>query len=122
EILVSRMIDRPHRPLFPEGFRNETQIISLVLSADAENDPDVCAINGASTALTISEIPFHGPVGAVRVGQVNGEYIANPSYAEITEGTLNIMVVGTAEGIVMVEAGAKEVDEATVVGAIDFAH
>jgi polyribonucleotide nucleotidyltransferase len=122
EILVSRMIDRPHRPLFPEGFRNETQIISLVLSADAENDPDVCAINGASAALSISEIPFHGPVGAVRVGQVNGEYVVNPSYAEITDGTLNIMVVGTADGIVMVEAGAKVVDEATVVGAIDFAH
>jgi polyribonucleotide nucleotidyltransferase len=122
EILVSRMIDRPHRPLFPEGFRNETQIISLVLSADAENDPDVCAINGASAALTISEIPFSGPVGAVRVGQLNGEYIANPSYTEIAEGTLNIMVVGTADGIVMVEAGAKVVNEDTVVGAIDFAH
>jgi polyribonucleotide nucleotidyltransferase len=122
EILISRMIDRPHRPLFPEGFRNETQIISLVQSADAENDPDVCAINGASAALTISEIPFGGPVGAVRVGRVNGQYITNPSYTEMAESTVNIMVVGTMDGIVMVEAGATGVDEETVVGAIDFAH
>src|SRR5436309_1658707 len=91
EILTSRMIDRPIRPLFPETFRNETQIISLVLSADTENDPDVCAINGASAALSISDIPFLGPIGAVRVGQLDGNFIANPSYAEIADGTLNFM-------------------------------
>jgi polyribonucleotide nucleotidyltransferase len=122
EILVSRMIDRPCRPLFPEGFRNETQIISLVLSADQENDPDVLAINGASCALTISEIPFGGPVGAVRVGQLNGQYVLNPTYAELVESDLNIMVVGTKDGIVMVEAGAKGVNEEVVAGALDFAH
>src|SRR5438067_191172 len=105
EILTSRMIDRPVRPLFPETFRNETQIIALVLSADTENDPDVCAINGASAALTISDIPFNGPVGAVRVGRKDGEFVANPSYSEIAEGDLNLMVVGSADGIVMVEAG-----------------
>src|SRR5437899_9851281 len=85
EILVCRMIDRPIRPLFPETFRNETQIISLVLSADTENDPDVAAINGASAALTISDIPFGGPAGAVRVGQVDGNFIVNPTYAEMAE-------------------------------------
>src|SRR4051795_1230360 len=109
EILVCRMIDRPIRPLFPETFRNETQIISLVLSADTENDPDVAALNGASAALTLSDIPFNGPVGAVRVGQVDGNFIVNPTYAEMTVSTVNIMVVGTADGLVMVEAGARGV-------------
>jgi polyribonucleotide nucleotidyltransferase len=122
EILVCRMIDRPIRPLFPETFRNETQIISLVMSADNENDPDVAAINGASAALTISDIPFNGPVGAIRVGQINGEFVANPTYAEMAESAVNIMVVASVEGIVMVEAGAKGVSEETVLGAIEFAH
>jgi polyribonucleotide nucleotidyltransferase len=122
EILTSRQIDRPIRPLFPEGFRNETQVISLVLSADTENDPDVLAINAASAALTLSDIPFQGPVGAVRVGFVNDEYVINPTYPEMAESRLNIMVVGTAEGIVMVESGAKEVTEDQVLGAIEFAH
>ncbi len=122
EILTSRQIDRPIRPLFPEGFRNETQVISLVLSADTENDPDVLAINAASAALTLSDIPFQGPVGAVRVGFVNDEYIINPTYSEMADSLLNIMVVGTAEGIVMVESGAKEVTEDQVLGAIEFAH
>ena len=122
EILTARQIDRPIRPLFPEGFRNETQVISLVLSADTENDPDVLAINAASCALTLSDIPFQGPVGAVRVGFVNGNYIINPTYAEMGESRLNIMVVGTSEGIVMVESGAKEVTEEEVLGAIEFAH
>ncbi len=122
EILVCRMIDRPIRPLFPETFRNETQIISLVMSADNENDPDVAAINGASAALSISDIPFNGPIGAVRVGQINGEFIANPTYAEIAESTINIIVVASVDGIVMVEAGAKGVNEETVLGAIEFAH
>src|SRR5579859_1605918 len=122
EILTARQIDRPIRPLFPEGFRNETQVIALVLSADTENDPDVLAINAASAALTLSEIPFHGPVGAVRVGFVNGEYVVNPTYEQMRESLLNIMVVGTAAGIVMVESGAKEVTEEQVLGAIEFAH
>ena len=122
EILTCRQIDRPIRPLFPEGFRNETQVISLVLSADTENDPDVLAINSASAALTLSDIPFHGPVGAVRVGFINDNYVVNPTYAEMAESRLNIMVVGTAQGIVMVESGGKEVSEDQVLGAIEFAH
>src|SRR5262249_6948378 len=122
EILTSRQIDRPIRPLFPDGFKCETQVIAFVLSADTENDPDVCAINGASAALTISDIPFHGPIGAVRVGLVNGQFIINPTYSEMRDSLLNIMVVGTAEGIVMIESGAKEVKEETVVDAIEFGH
>jgi polyribonucleotide nucleotidyltransferase len=122
EVLTSRQIDRPVRPLFAEGFKCETQVIALVLSADTENDPDVLAINGASCALTISDIPFLGPIGAVRVGLVNGQFIVNPTYSEMREGLLNIMVVGTADGIVMVESGAKEVKEETVVDAIEFGH
>src|SRR5246500_3018643 len=113
EILTSRQIDRPIRPLFPEGFRCETQVIAMVLSADTENDPDVAAINGASAALTISDIPFQGPIGAVRVGLINGGFIANPTYTEMRDGLLNIMVVGSADAIVMIEAGAREVKEET---------
>jgi polyribonucleotide nucleotidyltransferase len=122
EILTSRMIDRPIRPLFVEGFRCETQVIAFVLSADTENDPDVVAINAASCALTLSDIPFLGPVGAVRVGLVDGRFIANPTYTEQRDGLLNIMVVGSADAIVMIESGAKEVKEETVVDAIEFAH
>jgi polyribonucleotide nucleotidyltransferase len=122
EILTSRMIDRPVRPLFPDGFKCETQVIAFVLSADNENDPDVLGINGASAALTISDIPFNGPIGAVRVGLVNGAFVVNPTYSEMRDSLLNIMVVGTAEGIVMIESGAKEVKEETVVDAIEFAH
>src|SRR6202163_3657105 len=122
EILTSRQIDRPVRPLFPDGFRCETQVIAFVLSADTENDPDVAGINGASAALAISDIPFNGPIGAVRVGLVSGQFVVNPTYAEMRESLLNIMVVGTADGIVMIESGAKEVKEETVVDAIEFAH
>ena len=122
EILTSRQIDRPIRPLFPEGFRCETQVIAMVLSADTENDPDVAGINGASVALSVSDIPFHGPIGAVRVGQVDGNFVINPTYAERRDGDLNLMVVGTAEGIVMIESGAREVTEETVVQAIEFGH
>ncbi|MGE5113417.1 MAG: polyribonucleotide nucleotidyltransferase [Acidobacteriaceae bacterium] len=122
EILTSRQIDRPIRPLFPEGFRCETQVIAFVLSADTQNDPDVVAINGASAALALSDIPFAGPIGAVRVGLVDGKFISNPTYDEQRNGKLSLMVVGTAEGIVMIEAGANEVDEEQVVDAIEFAH
>ncbi len=122
EVLTSRQIDRPIRPMFAEGFKCETQVIAFVLSADTENDPDVVGINAASAALTVSDIPFLGPIGAVRVGLVDGRFIANPTYTEMREGLLNIMVVGTADAILMIESGAKEVKEETVVDAIEFAH
>jgi polyribonucleotide nucleotidyltransferase len=122
EVLTSRQIDRPVRPMFAEGFKCETQVIAFVLSADTDNDPDVLGINGASAALTLSDIPFLGPIGAVRVGLVDGRFIANPTYAEMSESLLNIMVVGTSDAIVMIESGAKEVKEETVVDAIEFAH
>src|SRR6476661_8148754 len=122
EILTSRQIDRPIRPLFPEGFRCETQVIAFVLSADTQNDPDVVAINGASAALALSDIPFSGPIGAVRVGLVDDHFVVNPTYDEQRAGRLSLMVVGTAEGIVMIEAGANEVDEDKIVDAIEFAH
>src|ERR1700720_3243074 len=122
EILTCRQIDRPIRPLFPEGFRNETQAIALVFSADKENDPDIIGINAAGCALGLSDIPFHGPVGAVRVGQIDGNFIINPTYEERKVSALNITVVGTADGIVMVESGATGVTEDTVADAIDFAH
>jgi len=122
EILTSRQIDRPIRPLFPDGFRCETQVIAFVLSADTENDPDVVAINAASCALTLSDVPFQGPVGAVRVGLVDGQFIINPTYSEMRDSLLNIMVVGSKDGIVMIESGAKQVKEETVVDAIEFAH
>ncbi|HWG18996.1 MAG TPA: polyribonucleotide nucleotidyltransferase [Terracidiphilus sp.] len=122
EILTSRQIDRPIRPLFPDGFRNETQVIALVFSADKENDPDVIAINAAATALALSDIPFSATVAAVRVGRVNGEFVINPTYSERAESSVNIMVVGHKDGIVMIEAGAKEETEETVLGAIEFAH
>ena len=122
EILTSRQIDRPIRPLFPEGFRNETQIIALVFSADKENDPDIVGINAAGAALALSDIPFGATIGAVRVGQVNGEFIVNPSYAERKESKVNITVVGTKDGIVMIESGAAEATEETVIEAIEFGH
>ncbi len=122
ETLTSRQIDRPIRPLFPETFRNETQVVAFVYSADKENDPDVLGINGASCALALSDIPFHGPVGAVRIGIVDDQFIVNPTYAERLVSTLNIMVVGTEEGITMIESGAREITEDRVVDAIEFAH
>jgi polyribonucleotide nucleotidyltransferase len=122
EVLTSRQIDRPVRPMFADGFRCETQVIAFVLSADSSNDPDVMGINGASCALTLSDIPFLGPIGAVRVGQLNGQFVINPTYDEMRESTVNIMVVGTADGIVMIESGAKEVSEEVVVEAIEFGH
>ena len=122
EILTCRQIDRPIRPLFPETFRNETQVVAFVYSADKENDPDVLGINGASCALALSDIPFHGPVGAVRIGLVDDQFVVNPTYAERAKGELNIMVVGTKDGIVMIESGAKEVREDRIVDAIEFAH
>jgi polyribonucleotide nucleotidyltransferase len=122
EILTSRLIDRPIRPLFPEGFLNETQVIAMVLSADPEQDPNSLAIAGAAAALAISDIPFPYVLGGVRVGMKDGEYLANPTYTESRESQLNIVVAGTEEGIVMVEAGAQQVSEAEVLGAIEFGH
>ncbi len=122
EVLTSRQIDRPIRPLFPENFRNETQVVAFVYSADKENDPDVLGINGASCALALSDIPFHGPVGAVRIGIVDEHFIVNPTYAERAVSTLNIMVVGTEAGITMIESGARDIPEERVVEAIEFAH
>src|SRR5579862_2249256 len=122
EILTSRLIDRPVRPLFPEGFLNETQIIAMVLSADPEQDPNSLAIVGAGAALAISDIPFHHVLGGVRVGMLSGAYTANPTHSEGRESKLNIVVAATENGIVMVEAGAQQASEDEVVGAIDFGH
>jgi polyribonucleotide nucleotidyltransferase len=122
EVLTSRLIDRPIRPLFPAGWRYETQIIGMVMSADTDNDADVLAITGASAALAISEIPFEKTVAGVRVGLVNNQFVINPTFAERKESLLDLIVAGTKDGIVMVEAGAKQVPEAQVVGALEAAH
>jgi polyribonucleotide nucleotidyltransferase len=122
EILTCRQIDRPIRPLFPEGFRNETQVIALVMSADKENDPDVVGINAAGCALALSDIPFSATVGAVRIGRVDGEFVVNPTYAERKVSTMNIIVVGHKDGITMIESGAKEESEENILAAIEFAH
>ncbi|MGD0680594.1 MAG: polyribonucleotide nucleotidyltransferase [Terracidiphilus sp.] len=122
EVLTCRQIDRPLRPLFPDGFRNETQLIALVFSADKENDPDVVGINAAACALALSDIPFSATVGAVRVGRVEGQFVINPTYAERAATTVNIMVVGHKDGIVMIESGAKEESEETILAAIEFGH
>ena len=122
EILTSRLIDRPIRPLFPDGFLHETQIIAMVLSADPEQDPNSLAIVGAGAALAMSDIPFPHVLGGVRVGLKDGQYVANPSYTEGRESKLNIVVAATEGGIVMVEAGAQQVSESDVLGAIEFGH
>ena len=122
EIVTCRLMDRPLRPLFPKGFRNETQVIAMVLSADTDNDPDVIALVGASAAFYISDIPFYTPIASVRVGLVDGALVANPTYAQQENSLLNIVVAGSKEAIVMVEAGASEVTEETIVDALQFAH
>src|SRR5436309_11073711 len=122
EILTSRLIDRPLRPSFQKGYRQETQIIALVLSADGENDPDILAINAASTALVISEIPFHNAIGAVRVGYLDGQITINPTNAQRDLSDLDLIVAGTKDAIVMVEAGAREVSESVILDAFDAAH
>jgi polyribonucleotide nucleotidyltransferase len=122
EVLTSRQIDRPIRPLFPSGWRFETQIIALVLSADQENDTDVLAMTGASAALAVSDIPFEKTVAGVRVGLVDGQYIVNPTFKQRKESRLDLVVAGSKDGLVMVEAGAKEVSEEQVVEALETAH
>src|SRR5215212_4421854 len=121
-ILTARLTDRPLRPLFPKDYRNDVQVVLTVLAADQMNDPAVCAIVGASAALSISDIPFNGPVGAVRVGLIQGEIVVNPTMPELAYSDLDLMVAGTADSILMVEAGAREVPEATILEALEAAH
>lgn len=121
-ILTCRLIDRPIRPLFPEGYVNETQVVTMVLSSDGENDSDILAMIGASTALTISDIPFGEPIGAVRVGRKDGKFITNPTFEELETSDLDIIVAGTRSSVVMIEAGAKELSEDIMADAIAFAH
>lgn len=122
EVLTSRLIDRPCRPLFTDGYRNETQVVTTVISADPDNNPDVVAITGASCALYLSDIPFPNPIAGVRVGLVDGRYVVNPTYDEVRDSRLNLIVAGTEEAIVMVEAGAHEVSEEIMVEALMLAH
>src|SRR5687768_8998332 len=122
EVLTSRLNDRPSRPLFAEDYRNETQVIASVISADPDNNPDVIAITGASCALYLSDIPFMNPIAGVRIGLIEGRYIVNPTYDEVRESRLNLIVAGTEEAIVMVEAGASEVSEEIMLEALMLAH
>ena len=122
EILTSRLIDRPVRPLFPEGFNDETQVIAMVLSADSDNNPDVIGMVAGGAALYLSDIPFYAPIGAVRVGLVEGRLVTNPTYAETKSSLLNLVVAGTEDAIAMVEAGAKEVSEETILDALQYGH
>ena len=122
EVLTCRMIDRPCRPLFTEGYRNETQVVATVISADLDNNPDVIAITGASCALYLSDIPFPNPIAGVRIGLIDGRYIVNPTYDEVRDSRLNLIVAGTEEAINMVEAGAQEVSEEIMVEALMLAH
>ncbi|MGB1876059.1 MAG: polyribonucleotide nucleotidyltransferase [Rhodospirillaceae bacterium] len=122
ETLVSRLIDRPLRPLFHESYRNETQVVCTVLSHDLENDPDVIAMIGASAALTISGIPFLGPIGAARVGYKDGNYVLNPLMADVPESALDLVLAGTREGVLMVESEAKELSEDIMLGAVNYGH
>jgi len=122
EVLTSRLIDRPIRPLFHKSYRNETQIICTTVSHDLENDPDIAALIGASAALTISGLPFLGPIGAARVGYVDGEYVLNPTADQLAESELDLIVAGTAEGVLMVESEAHELSEEIMLGAVMFGH
>ena len=120
ETLVSRLIDRPIRPLFADGFRNETQVVCTVLSHDLENDPDIVAMIGTSAALTVSGVPFMGPVGAARVGYIDGKYVLNPLRGDLPKSSLDLVVAGTTEGVLMVESEAKELSEDVMLGAVMF--
>jgi polyribonucleotide nucleotidyltransferase len=122
ETLKSRLIDRPIRPLFPDGFRNEVQVICTVLSHDMENDPDIVALIGASAALTISGVPFMGPIAGARVGYVGDQYVLNPTMAQLEESKLDLVVAGTQEGVLMVESEADELSEEVMLGAVTFGH
>ncbi|HNN28232.1 MAG TPA: polyribonucleotide nucleotidyltransferase, partial [Agitococcus sp.] len=122
ETLTSRLIDRPIRPLFPEGFYNEVQVTVTVVSTDKETDPDIAAMLGTSAALSMAGIPFKGPVGAARVGYINGEYVLNPTYKELANSDLDLVVAGTDKAVLMVESEAKELSEDQMLGAVLFGH
>ena len=122
EILTSRFIDRPIRPMFPEGYNDDTQVIAMVLSADSDNNPDIIGLIAGGAALYFSDIPFYSPVAAVRVGLIEGQFITNPTYEQVKTSLLNIVVAGSDDAIVMVEAGAKEVSEETIIEAIQYGH
>ena len=122
EILTMRLTDRPIRPLFPKGWFNEVQVQSILLSADGENDPDILSIVGASAALMVSDIPFAGPLGAVRVGRIGGEFVANPTHSQMAESDLDLVYVGNEKDVVMIEGAAKEIPEAEFNDALRFAH
>ena len=122
EVLSSRLIDRPIRPLFAKGYRNETQIICTVLSHDLENDPDIVAMIGSSAALTLSGVPFLGPIAGCRVGYIAGEYVLNPQLDELPTSALDLVVAGTREGVLMVESEAEGASEDVMLGAVMFGH
>ena len=121
-ILCSRLIDRPIRPLFPKGYRNDVQVVATVLSVDMDNTPDVLAMVGTSAALHLSQIPFMGPIAGVVVGLVDGEFVINPNQEQEAKSLMHLTVAGTADAVMMVEAGAKEVPEMTILDAIMFGH
>ena len=120
ETLVSRLIDRPIRPLFPKGFKDEVQILASVISADQENDPDILAMTGASAALEISSLPFDGPVAGGRIGRINGQFILNPSFAELEQSDLNIVFAASADALTMVEGEAQFVSEEVIIEALEW--
>ncbi|MEO6754462.1 MAG: polyribonucleotide nucleotidyltransferase, partial [Chthoniobacteraceae bacterium] len=122
EILTARMTDRPLRPLFPKGYLYDTQIIGTVMSADGQVDPDILSINGASAALCVSDIPFAGPVGAVRVGRINGEFVANPTWEQREFSDLDLVYVGTENDVIMIEGEGKEIPEEEFIKALEFGH
>ena len=122
ETLVSRLIDRPLRPLFPKGFTNEVQVIITVMSLDPQIDPDIASLLGASAAMSISGLPFNGPIGAARVGYINGEYVLNPTASQLAESKLDLVVAGTQSAVLMVESEAKELPEDIMLGSVVFGH
>src|SRR5271154_365594 len=122
ETLTSRLIDRPIRPLFVQGFKNETQVVVTVMSHDLENDPDILGLVAASAALTLSGAPFMGPIGAARVGFIKNEYVLNPQIDEMTDSQLDLVVAGTQDAVLMVESEAKELTEEVMLGAVMFGH
>lgn len=122
ETLTSRLIDRPLRPLFPKGFINEVQVVATVISLNPDVDPDIASLLGASAALAISGIPFHGPIGAARVGYIDGKYALNPTYSQLENSKLDLVVAGTAQAVLMVESEAKELPEDVMLGAVVFGH
>src|SRR5690606_7669585 len=121
-VLAARLTDRPLRPLFPKGYRSETQIVTTVLSTDQENQPDVLSIIGASAALMLSPVPWNGPVGAVRIGDIDGELVVNPTAHQLIDSKLDMVVAGTADAVMMVEGNASEIPEERVVQAVLLAH